>query len=248
MLTLHFIDKSNTLEPTNMNAMNKWTKTLLLATAMGSTLAFSSCLDDDDNYYTAYNGAIVTAKTDTDGTFYLQLDDSTTVLPVNIATSPFGDKEVRALMNFDFSEESAGKYDQAVTVYWMDSVLTKPMATDLGEKNDSVYGTDPIEIVRDWVNIAEDGYLTLHFRTVFGNGGTKHMVSLLPTNNPENPYEVELRHNAYGDTYGEQGDGMVAFRLDALPDTQGNTVKLKLIWQSYSGEKSTEFDYRSRKE
>lgn len=134
MLTLHFIDKSNTLEPTNMNAMNKWTKTLLLATAMGGTLAFSSCLDDDDNYYTAYNGAIVTAKTDTDGTFYLQLDDSTTVLPVNIATSPFGDKEVRALMNFDFSEESAGKYDQAVTVYWMDSVLTKPMATDLGEK------------------------------------------------------------------------------------------------------------------
>ena len=62
MLTLHFIDKSNTLEPTNMNAMNKWTKTLLLATAMGGTLAFSSCLDDDDNYYTAYNGAIVTAQ------------------------------------------------------------------------------------------------------------------------------------------------------------------------------------------
>lgn len=84
-----------------MNAMNKWTKILLLATTLSGTLVFSSCLDNDDNYYyTAYNNAIVTAKTDTDGTFYLQLDDSTTVLPVNIAQSPFGEKEVRALIEF----------------------------------------------------------------------------------------------------------------------------------------------------
>lgn len=229
----------------NMNAMSKWTKTLLLATALSGTLAFSSCLDDDDTYYVAYNNAIVTAKTDTDGTFYLQLDDSTTVLPVNIANSPFGEKEVRALMNFDFTEESAGNYDQAVKVYWIDSILTKPMATDLGEKNDSVYGTDPIEIVNDWVNIAEDGYLNLHFRTNTGDASTKHFVNLLSTNNPENPYEVEFRHHAYGNNYGQAGDGMVAFKLDQLPDTQGKTVKLKLIWKSYSGEKSTEFNYRS---
>ena len=52
--------------------MNKWTKILLLATTLSGTLVFSSCLDNDDNYYyTAYNNAIVTAKTDTDGTFYL---------------------------------------------------------------------------------------------------------------------------------------------------------------------------------
>lgn len=226
--------------------MNKWTKILLLATTLSGTLVFSSCLDNDDNYYyTAYNNAIVTAKTDTDGTFYLQLDDSTTVLPVNIAQSPFGKKEVRALMNFDFSGEPAGKYDRSVAVYWMDSILTKPIATDLGNKNDSVYGTDPIEIVSDWVNIVEDGYLNLHFRINSGNTYTKHFVNLLPTNNPDNPYEVEFRHNAYGDTNGQPKDGMVAFKLDQLPDTQGKTVKLKLKWKSYAGEKTTEFDYRS---
>ena len=229
-----------------MNAMNKWTKILLLAATLSGTLVFSSCLDNDDNYYyTAYNNAIVTAKTDTDGTFYLQLDDSTTVLPVNIAQSPFGEKEVRALMNFDFSGEPAGKYDRSVAVYWMDSILTKPIATDLGNKNDSVYGTDPIEIVSDWVNIVEDGYLNLHFRINSGNTYTKHFVNLLPTNNPDNPYEVEFRHNAYGDTNGQPKDGMVAFKLDQLPDTQGKTVKLKLKWKSYAGEKTTEFDYRS---
>lgn len=46
----------------------------------------------------------------------------------------------------------------------------------------------------------------------------------------ENPYEVEFRHNAFGDVYGEPADGLVAFNLDSLPDTEGKTVKLKLKW------------------
>lgn len=232
-----------------MNPMNKWTKTLLLTVTLSGTLAFSSCLDDDDNYaYSNYAG-IVTAKTDTDGTFFLQLDDSTTMLPVNIASSPFGNKEVRALINFDYVEESAGSYDRAAHIYWIDSILTKPMAANLGDKNDSIYGTDPIDIVSNQFNIAEDGYLNLHFRFITGNQGTKHFINLLPTNNPDNPYEVEFRHNAYGDNYGGQADGMAAFKIDeTLPDTEGKTVKLKLKWKSYHGEKEFEFDYCSPKE
>ena len=58
---------------------------------------------------------------------------------------------------------------------------------------------------------------------------------------------MEFRHNANGDTYGSEMDGLVAFKLDALPDTEGKTVKLKLKWKSYSGEKSAEFDYCTRK-
>ena len=65
--------------------------------------------------------------------------------------------------------------------------------------------------------------------------------------NPDNPYEVEFRHNAYGDTYGNPDDGLVAFKLDELPDTEGKTVKLKLKWKSFSGDKSAEFDYCTRK-
>ena len=30
----------------------------------------------------------------------------------------------------------------------------------------------------------------------------------------KNPYEVEFRHNAFGDVYGEPADGLVAFNLD----------------------------------
>ena len=43
------------------------------------------------------------------------------------------------------------------------------------------------------------------------------------------------------------GDGMVAFNLAQLPDTQGKVVDLTLKWNSFSGEKSAKFKYCSRK-
>lgn len=223
-------------------------KALLFAGAIVCTIGLQSCLDDDDNnaYYLRYPNALVTVKGAADDAFFLQLDDKTTLLPTNVSTSPFGDKEVRALVNYSEVNEPSGDYTKAVHINWIDSILTKPIAPDLGEKNDEVYGTDPVEIVNDWVTIAEDGYLTLRFRTIWG-GSKKHFVNLLLGQNPENPYEVEFRHNAYGDTYGSEGDGLVAFKLDELPDTEGKTVKLKLKWKSFSGEKSAEFDYCTRK-
>lgn len=74
-----------------------------------------------------------------------------------------------------------------------------------------------------------------------------HYVNLLVNTNPSNPYELEFRHNASGDTYGREADGLVAFNINNLPDTEGKTVKLKLKWKSFSGNKSTEFDFTTRK-
>lgn len=231
-----------------MKINSVFSKALAVATVVATSIGFQSCLDDDDNnaYYLRYPNALVTVKEAADGAFFLQLDDKTTLLPTNVKTSPFGDKEVRALMNYSEVDEASGEYTKAVHINWIDSILTKPIAPDLGEENDKIYGTDPVEIVNDWVTLAEDGYLTLRFRTVWG-GSKKHFVNLLLGQNPENPYEVEFRHNAYGDTYGETGDGLVAFKLDELPDTEGKTVKLKLKWKSFSGDKSAEFDYCTRK-
>ena len=223
-------------------------KLLASVAVLASVMIFQSCLDDDDNDYYRYAlpNALVTVKPVADNSFFMQLDDSTTLLPVNMKNSPYGEKEVRALVNFDPVNESSGEYDKAVHINWIDSILTKPIAPDLGEENDKIYGTDPVEIVNDWVTLAEDGYLTLRFRTVWG-GSQKHFVNLLLGQNPDNPYEVEFRHNAYGDTYGKTDDGLVAFKLDELPDTEGKNVKLKLKWKSFSGDKSAEFDYCTRK-
>ncbi|MFT4222632.1 NigD-like protein [Dysgonomonas sp.] len=211
-------------------------------------LAFQSCLNDDDTYWDLrYPNALVTVKPTGEKTFYLQLDDKTTLLPTNITTPPFGSKEVRALVNYKEVDKPSEGYSKAVHINWIDSILTKAIALDLGAENDKIYGTDPVEIVNDWVTIAEDGYLTLRFRTIFGNGNKPHFVNLLASTDPAKPYEVEFRHNAYGDTYGRQVDGLVAFNLSSLPDTEGKTVKLKLKWKSFSGDRSVEFDYATRK-
>lgn len=231
-----------------MGSKIKYCKWFVAASMILGTVGLQSCLNDDDYSYTkALPNALVTVKTTADNAFFLQLDDKTTLLPTNVTKSPFGDKEVRALVNYTSVDEPSGDYDQAVHINWIDSLLTKQMAPNLGETdNNEKYGTDPVEIVNDWVTIAEDGYLTLRFRTLWNNNSTPHFVNLISTGNPDDPYEVEFRHHAYGDTYGVPGDGLVAFRLDQLPDTEGKTVKLTLKWKSFSGDKSTQFDYCTR--
>ena len=207
---------------------------------------FNSCSDDDNNYDLRYPNALVTAKTAADQTFYLQLDEKTTLLPSNITKSPYGGKEVRALVNYSPMEGDAGSYDQLVHLNWIDSILTKQTVPNRFAENDAVYGNDPVEIVNDWVTIAEDGYLTLRFRTLWGSlYPRKHSVNLLVNNKGGNPYELEFRHNANGDTRDYRGDGLVAFSLKNLPDTHGETVKIKLKWNSFSGPKSTEFNYKT---
>ena len=225
----------------------KTTKLFLTTVMLIGILVLPSCLNDDDDINLNYPNALVTVKDAADETVFFQLDDNTTLLPVNLTSHPFNSKEVRALVNYNELDDASGVYDKSVHVNWIDSIRTKPMAPNLGDQNDAEYGTDPVEIVNDWVTIAEDGYLTLRFRTVWSNLGITHYVNLIPTNNPANPYEVEFRHDANGDhKSGRMGDGLVAFKLDDLPDTEGETVKLKLIWKSFSGEKSAEFDYRTR--
>ena len=197
--------------------------------------------------------AIVTVKTDEDNArFWMQLDDETVIYPVNMKSSPFGTKEVRALVNYrkPTTEEmqKGGLYDSAVNVYvnWMDSIRTKTPVPDLGpEENIKAYGNDPVEIVGDWTTNVEDGYITLRFRT-YWNSHTVHSVNLVTGTDPDDPYKVVFYHDAGGDRIGETGDALVAFRLAGLPDTQGQSVDLTLEWNSFSGTKTAKFPYRTR--
>ena len=222
----------------------------VLACLLAAPVLFQSCLDDDDEVYVWYPylspNALVTVKGGTDSCF-LQLDDETTLWPVNLSSSPFGEKEVRALVHFTDVDGEKHFCTRAVYVNWMDSILTKKTVPDSALVNDSLYGNDPVDIVDDWVTVAEDGYLTLRFSTLWGNRGIAHKVNLLTGGNPENPYEVEFRHDACGDAGSWRSDALVAFDLGKLPDTGGRTVKLTLVWQSFRGRRTAEFDYCTRK-
>lgn len=219
---------------------------LLGGVSCSDAFSYEDSLYSDSNSSKENPNAIVTVKPLSDRSFYMQLDEKTTLWPVNKPVSPFGDKEVRALVSFSFVDEDPHGYSRAVNVLLMDSILTKPIEPDLGERNDAAYGKDPVEIVKDWITIVEDGYLTIRFRTYWGNSNKIHAVNLLTGGNPEDPYEVEFRHNAFNDLNGVLGDGLVAFRLDKLPDTKGETVRLRLRWHSFSGMQQMEFNYCTR--
>ncbi len=213
-----------------------------------SIVALQSCSTDNDGPEYVYTDALVTVKPNSDNTqFYMQLDDNTTLFPLNISKSPFGTKEVRAITRYTKSENYVGPYTYGVTVHWLDSILTKPMAVNYGEEDNwKKYGSDEVEIVNDWVTVVEDGYLTLRFRARWGNGAV-HYVNLVYREDSNNPYTVQFYHNANGDATSVIGDGMVAFKLDQLPSTEGQTVDLTLQWKSSTGMKSTKFKYCSRK-
>lgn len=238
----------------NKNRRNKKMKKFKLLCAMACLLATACAMqscndDDDDNYDYVMPNALVTVKPAAGNAgFYLQLDDSTTLKPVNMTQSPFGSKQVRALANFTLVDQDPAPYNKAVRINWIDSILTKSMAKDLGDLNPATYGNDPVEIVKDWVTIAEDGYLTLRVRTLM-SGQVRHIVNLVATPTADNAYVVTFYQNAQGDTIGGvPTDALVAFDLGStLPDTQGKTVDLVLKWNSYSGAKQATFKYCTRK-
>ena len=221
---------------------------LTIALLLPALFLSQSCWKDDDNDYDILHpNAVVTVKP-VGESFYLQLNGETTLEAENIAKSPYGNREVRAFINYQDAKQShTTKYSKVVYVNWIDSILTKNTIASKGSAKDiATYGDDPVWLIDDWITVCEDGYLTLHFRTKMGDSNVKHTVSLVTGVNPNNPYEVTLRHDANGDAANYYADGVVAFRLSSLPNTDGKTVILKLNWDSFSGIKSAEFNYCSR--
>lgn len=221
----------------------KTLKTLFLGLgAFIATLSFNSCLDDDGNPYYDSEWGIATVKPLSNESYYLQWDDTTTFLPVNSRVPYFGlEKERRARIFFTLVNDSTPKdYDYAVVINRIDSILTKSIVPSLEDKNDEVYGTDPIDLTSIWI---EDGYINFQFSAYFG-GNEKHFINLVQMDETA-PYELEFRHNAYHDPWTSTGWGLAAFRLNTLPDTNGETVKLKIKFKSYNGDKTYEIDYNS---
>ena len=226
----------------------KW---LAIAAAV---LSLAACKLDEDSFDPSIMNpsALVTVKPSADGSsFVMQVDDKTILHAVNYTKSPFGTKEVRALVNYrtpkDDEIQQGSQYGNGtdiVYVNWMDSILTKKAVPSTGD-DFILYGNDPVEIVGDWTTVVEDGYITLRFRTNW-NPGTVHRVNLVTGSDPDDPYKVVFHHDAGGDWVGETGDGLVAFRLDGLPDTAGKSVDLTLEWQSFSGRKTAKFKYCTR--
>lgn len=220
---------------------------LLSIVGVVALMMLPSCTNDDDSPELLRPTALVTVCPNADGSFIMQLDNATQLVPTNLKTSPFGTKEVRALVNYTETNVSPqDKKVRNVEVNWLDSIRTKLPVETLGKQDEVKYGNDPVEIVQDWVTVAEDGYLTLRIRTLWGSPHATHILNLVTGTNPDDPYELELRHDAKGDKNGRWGDALIAFNLNKLPRGDAGIAKIKLKWKSFTGDKSAKFEIKMR--
>ena len=234
-------------------------KNLILAATIALPVFVACDKDNNTDYNEFYPNALVTVKPIEGGLeipgikgsqeFYIQLTEDAALLPVNMTKSP-SKLESRALTHIKEARLPQGadaeKFSKGAEIVWIDTILTKqPVQYDANVNIDEKYGEDPVKILRRWT-VVEDGYITIEFAANWGYTGEKHEVNLILNANPADPYEVEFRHNAHGNTGYQEGSGIVAFSLKDLPDTKGETVKLKLKWKDFGVTKTVEFDYRTR--
>lgn len=218
--------------------------TSIIMAASALTL-FSCSFESDRDYADANNGkanALVTVKTLETGETYFQVDDSTTFEPVGW-TNTFKE-EKRALCNLTVLEEKSEKFDKKVSVNWINEILTKKALTTEEAESDNVLGReDPVEIINDFWTVCEDGYLTLHFATHWGNSSISHRVNLVKTEDEADTFR--FYHDKNGDFGGTTwSQGIVAFKIaDLLPESPDGKKTFKLVWQSFNGEKSIDVKY-----
>lgn len=211
---------------------------VMIGVTLSSTL-FYSCLDDDGKSLDSFWIDLATVVPISDTSFYLRLDDGTTLWPAAPVNLNYKPKEnQRALVNFTILSDEKDGYDHWVKINRIDDILTKDIAENEGAKNDSIYGTDPIELSAIW---AGDNYLNVYLKAYFG-GVKKHFVNLIPSAEDNSSLVYELRHNAYDDpSPGYLRGDLVAFRLpefEAVPDSltpDSTTITVKV--KTFDGDK-----------
>lgn len=222
--------------------MKFWKYTWLMLTMTISLFGLSACQDDDDYSLDKFAIEIMTVVPD-GSTYYLRRDNGEKLWPFATNCPGYNFSKTRAQVNYTMLSDSIPGFSHGIKINWIENILTKKISPYLAAENDSVYGTDPVEMLAMAIG---DGYLDVRFAANFGNTGVKHLISLIPTQaDNSDPYTLEFRHQAYGDGALYAAEGLVSFDLSSLPDTKGETVDLTIKVKTFDGEKSYKLAYNS---
>lgn len=223
-------------------------RTSIFLIVLAAIAVFGSCSKNNEAYYRA----TATLKSQEGGTFFLEVNDSTALVPVNVKQNPYPQfKERRCLLVYTYSKQASKisipgyKYAEYINLDAIDTVRTKNLVPHTDD-DDVTYGNAytglylPISGYFPYSDI-EDGYLCVSFafRTLLI--GKTHVFNVVKGVDPENPYLLELRHESKGDDTGALVAGYFAFPLKDLPPTGGKTVTLTLRWNSMNSFEKKEY-------
>lgn len=213
---------------------------------MTGMLLFQSCSDDDGYSLDKFAIEVMTAKPLGGGSYYLVRDNGETLWPFATNDYRFNpNSKQRVQVNYTMLSDSTQGFSHGIKINWIDEILTKAIASNKGDENDEIYGTDPVKLIAIETG---GGFLDIMFGAYYGDSGEKHFVNLIPsTIDGLTSYELEFRHNAYNDSQKYGAKGLVSFDLSSLPDTNGKTVTLKIKFNTFDGEVIKEIPYNSSK-
>ncbi len=179
-----------------------------------ATLVFTSCTDDDDYSLGKFVISLATVNPidSQTGTYYLTMDDGTTLWPAasDVFYKPKADQ--RVWINFTLLSDSLSGYDHYIKINYLQDILTKNIV-ELTDENEEEIGNDPIKILDYWIG---DNYLNIHFG--YNTGGEKvHTINLvqntLQSAEEAEAVVLEFRHNKNDDPERYGVKGYAAFDL-----------------------------------
>lgn len=225
-------------------------KFILLITVLG-LFSFSSC--DDDGYSLGdFTVALATVKPiDAQaGSYYLILDNGTTLWPAASAVNYKPKDKQRVIVDYTLLSDQIGEYDHYAKINALREILTKEIV-DLTSQNEEEIGNDPVKILDLWTG---DNYLNIHFGYNVG-GSTIHTINLVQNKLDQNaetetqdPLILEFRHNMNGDTEKYGVKQYAAFDLRPFQIAGQNSINIVIKVKDFQGqEKEFPITYKYEK-
>jgi len=191
-----------------------------------------SLKSDNDNAPTYLGLGVIKGN---EQSFSIMLDNKVVLYPqTGIKSSVIKDGK-RVL--FEYSQDQKitenGQDNYKVTLYYLDSILTKKPIQLTHSRNDSL-GNDMVNIKAIW---SGSHYLNVDFQLKYGNSTKKHLVNLAIDTIQTSADTVNFifKHNAYNDTYLQAKSGLVSFDMsNYIKD--GKKLNLKLKYKNYANE------------
>ncbi len=212
-----------------------------------ASLIFNSCNSDDDGYGLGkfiVSLATVNPVDEQTGTYYLTMDDGTTLWPASSEVYYKPKKDQRVMVNFTLLSDSLTGYDHYIKVNDLREILTKKVE-DLTVENEDKIGNDPVEILDYWIG---DDYLNIHFEYKIGSNNA-HTISLVKntlvdTTSQDGSTILEFRHNKNEDTEKYSVKSYAAFDLKPLQVLEKDSIDFVIkVKDFYDQEKEYKITY-----
>ena len=179
--------------------------------------------------------AIVTVKQDEAGAVYFQLSDEDRLAPDNYEEPYIGLRRIICGLQL--------LSGMRCHVLWMEDILEGEVLSQSPDGADD----DGLTLLEDWMTSVSDGYLTLHYSTLWGDGSVPHKLAVYSGYDETDPYQLRLVHSCNGDEALEEADALICFDINALPSTQGGYQILTLNWTTREGTAASKtFPFRTR--